>query len=227
MIFLFISPEIPHDEINELEDIADIVHDHELKLEEWIVTLKEKISRKQAEDHITTFKKSNNVKYTEYKHVAKYVINKDNNSEGINVTYEIIIPQDQNYAPELVVVIEGTTLTTSTINEYKTILKHARNQFFTKKHMRFTCLTASKNGKIANDDFLKKLSKKLDLMYVSTQKDVINEVSDKETIYGYTPKWKNEIIIENKPLNIQFVIQRLDDEKQKVIIGTPLLITEY
>ena len=227
IIFLFISPETPQNDYYELVDIATIIHDQELQLEEWVVTLKEKVTLKQVENHMTTFKKISNVKYTEYKHVSKYVINEDYNDVDINVTYEIIIPKDPHYAPELVVIMKGTSIMPVALSEYKEILKHVRNQFFTNNYMLFTCLTASKNGKIANDDFLKKLSNTLDLMYVSTQTDEKNADFNQEIIYGYTPKWKNEMTIENKPLNIQLVIQRHDDEKQKVIIGTPLLITEY
>lgn len=227
IIFLFISPETPQNDYYELVDIATIIHDQELQLEEWVVTLKEKVTLKQVENHMTTFKKISNVKYTEYKHVSKYVINEDYNDVDINVTYEISIPKDPHYAPELVVIMKGTSIMPVALSEYKEILKHVRNQFFTNNYMLFTCLTASKNGKIANDDFLKKLSNTLDLMYVSTQTDEKNADFNQEIIYGYTPKWKNEMTIENKPLNIQLVIQRHDDEKQKVIIGTPLLITEY
>lgn len=227
IITLFISLEIPHDEIYELEDIAIIAKDNQLTPEEWVVTLKEKISKERAQEYLTTFKKNSVVKYTEYKHVLKYVIHKEHKDNDIDIIYEITIPLDEKYTPEIVVVMKGTNLSTETLKEYKNTLKYVRNQFFTNKYMLFTCLMASKNGKIASDDFSRNVSKKLDLMYVSTESDVINGVSYQETMYGYTKKWNNEIFIENKPLNIQLVIQRHKDEKQKVIIGTPLLITEY
>lgn len=227
ILLIFISPDKPQNEISELEDIADIAMDNELIPEEWVVTLKEKITQKKAQEYLSTFKKYDIVKYTEYKYITKYVIRKDDYVENINVTYELSLPRDKEFQPEIVVVIRGTNLSKGTLNEYKNILKQIRNQFFTKKYMLFTCLIASKNGKIASDDFSKKVSEKLDLMYISTQLDIVNEVSYQETVYGYTQKWKNEIFIENKPLNIQIVIQGDNDEKQTVIIGTPLLITEY
>lgn len=227
ILLIFISPDKPQNEISELEDIADIAMDNELIPEEWVVTLKEKITQKKAQEYLSTFKEYDIVKYTEYKHVSKYVIRKDDYVENINVTYELSLPRDKEFQPEIVVVIRGTNLSKGTLNEYKNILKHIRNQFFTKNYMLFTCLIASKNGKIASDDFSKKVSEKLDLMYISTQLDIVNGVSYQETVYGYTQKWKNEIFIENKPLNIQIVIQGDNDEKQTVIIGTPLLITEY
>ncbi len=227
IILLFISPEIPHDEIYELEDIAVIAMDNNLATEEWVVILKEKTSAEQIQKYLTMFKKDYLVKHTQDEDVMKYIIYKDEKVNDIDVMYEITIPQDRNNSPELVATIKGTHLSDLIVEEYKNVLKHVRNQFFTNNYMQFTCLIASKNGKIASDDFSKKLSNNLDLKYISTQSDLLNGVSYQETIYGYTQKWKNEIIIENKPLNIQIVIQGDKDEKQTVIIGTPLLITEY
>lgn len=227
IMFIFIYPEMPHEEIYELEDIVAIAKQNSLNTEEWIVTLKEKLSNKQVQKHLTTFQKEHLVKRTEDKNVIKYIINSDDKMNDIDVTYEITIPQDHNHSSELVATIKGTHLSTSIVDEYKSVLKYIRNQFFTKKSRLFTCLIASKNGKITSDDFSKKLSKNLDLEYISTQSDMINEVSYQETIYGYTKLWNNEFLIENKPLNIQVVIQRHKNEKQKVIIGTPILLTEY
>lgn len=227
IIFLFISPEIQDEEIYELEDISAIITDNSLTTEEWTVTLKENISNKKVQKYLTKLKKDHLMELTEHKNVKKYVINSSDGTKEIDISYEIIIPHDQNHSPELVATIKGTQLSETVIEEYKSKLKYIRNQFFTKKSRLFTCLITLKDGMIASDDFSKKMSNKLDLKYVSTQKDMINEISYQETIYGYTTLWNNELLIENKPLNIQVVIQRHKNGKQKVIIGTPILIAEY
>jgi|SRR5690625_4065391 len=226
-MFIFIYPEMSHEEIYELEDIAKIAEDNNLTTEEWIVTLKEKLSNEQVQKYLTTFQKEHQVKKVEDKSVIKYFINSDDEINDMDVTYEITIPQDSNHSPELVATIKGTHLSLAIVDEYKNVLKYIRNQFFTKKSRLFTCLISSKDGKIASDDFSKNMSKNLKLKYISTQTDTINEGFYQETIYGYTKLWNNEFLIENKPLNIQVVIQRHKNEKQKVIIGTPILLTEY
>lgn len=227
MILIFISPEISDDEVYELEDIAKLAMDNYLHTEEWMVTIKEKISQEKIQSYVTELKKDHLVERTKHNNVIKYMINKKDEAPHIKVSYEITIPKDQSFSPELVAIIKGSNLSEDTVAEYKSVLKSVRNHFFTKKSYQFTCLIASKNDMIASDDFSNKLSKNLDLKYISTQSDMINNVSYQETIYGYTTLWNNQLIIENKPLNIQVVIQKHTNEKQKVIIGTPILITEY
>lgn len=223
----YISPEMPHKEINELEDLVTIAKDNNLHIEGWMVTLKEKVTTKQAQQHLTVLQKEHIIQETAHKEITKYIINNNDEENGIAVTYELTIPHDQSISPQLAVTIGGHHLSMSVMDTYKEILTSIRNQFFTKESSQFTCLTAIKNGKIASDDFFKKTVENLDLKHISTQVDIINEVPYQETIYGYTPLWDNELIIKNKPLNIQMVIQEFKNEKQQVIIGTPFLITEY
>src|SRR5690625_7268209 len=107
--------------------------DNELIPEEWVVTLKEKITQKKAQEYLNTFKKYDIVKYTAYKYIIKSVIRKDDYVENINVTYELSLPRDKEFQPEIVIVIRGTNLSKGTLNEYKNILKYNRKQNLTKK----------------------------------------------------------------------------------------------
>lgn len=227
IILLFISSDIPQAEIYELEDLAIIIEDNDLIIEEWNVTVKEKKSQKEIQEKLSLLKKAHTMQKGTDNNVTKYFADIHLKVSDMHVRYEIIIPHDHNYSSELVITIKGTNLNMTTIEEFKGVLTSVRNQFFTEKSNLFTCLITSKNGMIASDDFMRKMSKDLDLENISTQIDVINEVSHQETLYGYTTMWDNEVLIENKPLNVQIVIQKLKNEKQKVIIGTPLLITEY
>jgi hypothetical protein len=227
IILLFISSEELNDPSYELVDLVKLATDHDLAVEEWHVTIKEKFHEKEIDEIMIKLKKEYFVETIEDKNATKYLFNSMNMEDDIHVSYEIIIPQVKGHHSSLVATIKGTNVDEAALMNYKQILKSVRNHNFTKKSNLFTCLIAIDDVMIKSDDFTNEMLNELNLKHVSTQSDVINGVSQQETVYGYTALWNNEFLLNDNPLNIQIVIQRLKNAEQKVIIGTPIIITEY
>lgn len=226
-IFLFITPEISNIKTVELVELTELASDHSLMIEAWTVTIKEKISVDKANEIIERLNKDHTIHSTEDKNVIKYSITSAHNSEGVFVSYNVVIPKNKQHQVELIAIIDGTEFNDSILKKYESELMTIQNNYFTEKSRVFTCLITTKDVNIESDDFLNVLSKELELKYVSTQSDKINKLVLNETLYGYTPLWGNKLIVKDTPLNIQIVIQSTKNKKQKVIIGTPILINEY
>lgn len=226
-MFLFMTSITPDPELDELIALSEISTAHNLIIEAWTVTIKEKMSTDQIQQKLAILKKEYPIEVMEDKNVIKYFIEPDYSVKNISVSFTVTIPKDKQYTTELVATIIGDNLNEVTLKEYQHILNKMENIYFTKRSKVFACLTTTKSVMITSDVFSRKLSEQLELRYVSTQSETIKETLHNETIYGYTALWNNEILLKDNPLNIQVVIQNTENQKQKIIIGTPILITEY
>lgn len=227
ILLLFITPTSSIDQPNELLQLAHIIKDQPLEIDEWTVTIKEQMSTEQAIERVALLEDHYDIHMVEDKKTFKYLMNKKEQSTYIFLSFSVIIPKEKQYTAELVATIEGTDLENNTLKGYQELFNHIQNTLFTVNSNVFTCLMSTNSDIISSDVFLRKMSKMLELKYVSTQTEVIKDTLDKEIIYGYTTLWGNKIILDDHPLNVQIVIQSDENDKQKIIIGTPILITEY
>lgn len=227
ILLLLITPTSSLDQSSELIQLANILLDQSLEVDKWTVTVKEQMSSDQAIEKIGILEDEYVIKEIEDKKTFKYLFEKKVQSAHISLSFAVTIPKEKQYTAELVATIEGIDLEENTLKSYEKTLHHIQNTLFTASSKVFTCLTSINGDIISSDVFLRNMSKILELKYVSTQTEVIEETLHNETLYGYTTLWENRFLLNDNPLNVQIVVQSDENEKQKVIIGTPILITEY
>lgn len=226
MIFLIMISTPSIDQTSELIELNKIISEHDLEVEDWAVTIKEPLSVEQAHNKLDMFDDDYTIDLLEDKKTLKYTI-KEEQVDGIKVMFIITIPKESQYQAELISKVEGTNLDHTTLKEYKRQFQFIVDKYFTERSKVFTCLTTTNDDIINSDVFLEEMLRGLKLQHVSTQVEHINESLHQEIIYGYTTLWDNKILLEDNPLNTQVVIQSDGNQKQKIIIGTPILITEY
>ena len=128
---------------------------------------------------------------------------------------------------ELIASLEGQEWDETISKKYVEIHNQLTKTYFKNNAKKYTCIELINNGIIERDYILKALDKSLNINYHSTQIDTVNNRLHKEYIYGHTSLWDGEIIIDDRPINVQLVIDKNDQTMDNIIIGTPILMTEY
>lgn len=229
LLFLFVTTHTMAQDIksDELTDIASFVTGKNLKVDNWKVTLKEKIVREDIQAIIKALKRNHTVQKTEDENIVKYMFKDTHKSENIVVSYNVIIPKVGSYSAELIAVIEGASWSDSIEESYQLKRNLIVNRFFTKSKKTFACLTTHQGAIIGSDYFLKEFTNYLNLQHEVTQVDTVGKSAHKKIIYGYTELWEDKISISGSPVNFQVAVTTDENNKPKYTIGTPILINEY
>lgn len=225
---LLISPSFEKNiTVNELEDIVDIVNHHELEIDEWQVTIKEKIPLPDAKKIMNKLDGTESIVKEEDKHRVSYsMINRHMDSHLVE-TYDIILPQHSTGEAEVIAVLKAEVWNEEVEENYRQWQHLMLSEVFTKDYRSYTCLMTEFNAIITNDHLLNYIMEKLEIQHFQTQNDT-NKNSTLESIYyGYTPLWNQKVNGMDKPTNIQMAVTKNDIGARKFIIGTPILINEY
>lgn len=229
MIFLFftITSSASGQKVDELIELTGIVTDSNLQVDEWTVTMKEKMSTTNAEKMIDNLDTSYKVQVTETNEITKYkAVNKDN-KDKFNVIYELIIPKNDSLSSDVSVTIRGDSWDANIQEKYVKYSDRISTESFTENSRVYTCISIRDSDIINPVYIIDQIKSKLDLKIVSTQTDTVRNSPHKQFIYGYTPLWEEKIVVKTVPTNIQIVIERDEKGKENMIIGTPILINEY
>lgn len=214
---------------NELLDITNIILEDDHTIEGWNVTFKEKLSSKHLERVIKLLREEHqSLQVIDNEDTIKYYAQTTNGKkEEITESYHIVVPKNRQNSPEFSVSLEGSQWNDDQLLNYQLKSAEILRKYFTRNVERFTCVIATNNAIIREINFLKTIKNKLNLKNISTQIDTIDYSIRKKIIYGFTPKWDKNINVLDHRLNIQIVFQNFEDENPKMIIGTPILISEY
>lgn len=228
-LFLFITTNTMAQDIgsDELVDIASFVTNHELKVDQWEVTMKEKIDKGSIPSIIKTLSASYTVKKTADKNSVKYFFTDAHNSADVTVFYNVIIPKDGRYNAELTAVIAGSGWDESVKSGYKKKQDLISHQLFTESVKTYTCLTTQDDAIIDSDSFLREFAYYLNLQHEETQFDTVRNSTHEKVIYGYTSLWNQKFSINGTKMNVQIAVTNGDNGNPKYTIGTPILINEY
>lgn len=208
----------------ELMDISTMLTAYQYSIEDWTVTIKEKPSKEQLKQILYLLHHKDELKVSKDKNTRNYSVQNKDPQKGIIETYRMIIPKNKQHSPEFIVTIKGNYWNDDYTATYQARIMDVMKNYFTHNADTYTCVTAINDDIMEHVNFLEKLSKKL--RNITIQDDTINSIH-KNIMYGYTPKWDKNIKLLGQRLNVQVVSQEVEDGKQKIIIGTPILINEY
>ncbi len=212
---------------DQLTDIANFITTQQLEVQQWQTTMKESISRKRSEQLVDDLEGHFNKLVTEDEKKLKYSFQDTRFSDQFNVLYNVIVPKQKQYEPEIVVVIKGSIWSQEIEEFYKNTVTTIENLYFSDSMKKFACLTTAGNDIISGDYFLSTLTEHFKVQQTKTQFDTVKKSTHKKIIYGYTPLWAHKISVNNFPMNLQVAVTDNGSDYPTYTIGTPILINEY
>lgn len=212
---------------SELEDIVDIVTHHDLEIDEWQVTIKEKMPLPEAEEVIKKLDSTDAMIKKEDKHRVGYSLTDRHKNSDLVETYDIILPQHSNGEAEVIAVLKAGVWNEEVEENYRQWQHLMLSDIFKKDYRSYTCLITEFNAIITNDHLLNYIMEKLEIQHFQTQNDTTEKSMLESIYYGYTPLWNQKVNGMDKPTNIQLAVTKNDVGARKFIIGTPILINEY
>lgn len=229
LIIILLSSPITTAEIetNDVEDMIDIVVNNDLEIDEWEVTIKEKVNMNKKQEIVEEIKINGEYTRKENGNSVLYIFEDSHiYSESVE-TYNVIIPKNKSDDIEIIAVFKGYTWNEEIKTNYIKWLRTMMNNVFTKSARKYTCLTTKFSGIINADYVLNYIDKKLDIEHKQTQIDKNNNSTLDKVIYGYTPLWNQGVSIMDDPTNVQIAVITNKMGLTKFSIGTPILINEY
>lgn len=213
----------------EMASLSELVTENDLIVENWQVTIKEQMKIGRINRLMKKLQQENSYLFSSEKddNSIRYSFRNIQKDKSISETYNVLIPKDTKYKAQLIVVIEGNSWSETIEKSYFRKVNLLKKEFFSENSTKFACLNTTLSDKMSSDYFFKKMKESLNLLYIKTQVDTVENSTIKEIIYGYTSLWGQEIITMDKPMNLQMAIKNSENGTTKLTIGTPILITEY
>lgn len=214
-------------EKRELEDLVKIVLDNDLAIDEWKVTIKEKVTMSEAQEAINQIKTNDYFTRKESENSVIYSF------EGSHIfmenveTYTVIVPKNKHEKIEIIAEFKGYTWNEKIKTNYNKWLHTMVNQVFSPSAREYTCLTTEFNDIIDDDYVLNDIMEKLKTKHNQTQSDKNKSSTLQKVFYGYTPLWNQKVDVMDDPLNVQIAVIKNELGMVKFIFGTPILINEY
>lgn len=198
-----------------------------LETSEWNVTIKENMSKKDAENVLNTLTSKMEMTKSVDKNSEKYQATETNQATKSDMLYTIILPEKNHFKAELIVSINGHNWDETIETAYPKLINKIKESFFTGQSKIFACLTGDVHDTMSSVYLVDKVKNAYQARILSKQVDSNANSMIKDIQYGYTPLWKEKITIDGNPVNLQFVIKETKSGALKILVGTPILINEY
>src|SRR5699024_4191720 len=137
---------------DEIKNINNIIKYNNLKIDEWQITIKEKVERDKKQDIINNIKENGNYTRKERKNSVLYTFEDSHiYSESVE-TYNVLISKNKSDDIEIIAEFKGYTWNEKLNTNYEKWLRKM-NDIFTPSARIYTCLTTEFNG-IINADYV-------------------------------------------------------------------------
>jgi len=213
--------------VNVMEKLVNGFNEYKDTITEWNITIKEQMSQKDILKRVEKLKKEYNVVKTSGDGSQKFHVSDSDQITNGNVRFTAIIPDELRFKAEFIMSINGHNWNESTEQTSMKQVDRLKEHYFTNESKTFTCLTADIHDTINSVYFMDKVKESYQAKILSKQMDSNDKSMIKEIKYGYTPLWREKIIIDGNPINLQFVIKKTTDDAIEIRVGTPILINEY
>lgn len=231
LILLLFMPHFTMDsnqKADELVELAHVAQDANLEIEEWIMTINEKVNQKRVNQILKKLKKENsNVVTTHSNETKQYVVHEADATHPISITYRLLVPDNKQQLSTFTAEIKGTTQKNFSTKKYRKVNDLVTRTYFSDNANRFACLITKSDDIIKGVVFEEKIKEKLNFTPVFTQTDTVLNSTHNKITYGYIKEWDNKIKLHNHMINVHIVLAGTTSNKQRIIIGTPILINEY
>lgn len=198
-----------------------------LEASEWQVTIKENVSTEDAENVLNKLKRQMNMTETTDENSEIHQATVVDQATKSDISYQVILPESNHFKAEIIVSINGHKWGEPIRDAYQKKVNTIKKEFFTRHSKTFACLTGGVHDTISSVYLLDNVKNAYKANILSKQIDSNKKSMIKDIQYGYTPLWKENIIIDGKPVNLQFVIKETKSDALEITVGTPILINEY
>ncbi|KAB8126697.1 hypothetical protein F9U64_19350 [Gracilibacillus oryzae] len=219
-IFLYNGPIFSkqEDQLNELKDMVEVTGSNGFDLENWSIIIREKRQISNIDSFIS--KVEGYLFIESSKEGVKKFVADGQNGNGVNEHIVIVEIGKEQY--QIIYEISSPAFTKKVQNDYAEKLSRITNELFTSNAQYFTCVEAVSNDKIDIVCLIKNITKQLQMTTHSKLKD-----TNFTTWTGHTPEWDQVMEIDDQAINAQIAVKNTEDNQTTLIIGTPILVTEY
>lgn len=227
-ILLFLTGSIPpieqKDDIYELSNLRQQFKDGEENMA-WKVTIKDTIDTNTTKNLLNTVENEHLVTSTFTEKRVQYKMDiKRIKSMSVEITINHY--QEENQA-EVVIEIQGSDLNEDILKKYDELVTRIKQKYLSNEARVFTCISATYSATINRNELENGIIHVLELQSVSEIIDSLTDPKKQIVLSGYSSHIKEEITTTNKKFNAQIVIQTMDNGKNSLMIGTPIIIDEY
>ncbi|SET24957.1 TATA-box binding [Salinibacillus kushneri] len=212
--------------LQSLNDIHTFFQTEQLHVSEWQILMRDKVNIdiKNVDDILDTqFPNASVTHQIEDEQTIKILINNHNKMTGFNEQLSIVRQKNSSEA-EFKYILKGDKWNEEVEKEVKNTLSQQVLRLFDKNPTIFTCMRAQSNDNIKSNYLVDSFQ---DFMKMDKVKTINEENFD--TVSGYIHNWTvEEIPISQKEkMNVQIAVRNGLSHGANVIIGTPILVTEY
>ena len=208
-LFIPIKPETA------LDELTQFANQHQYPIESGELTIKETFTTNELSQIKT---KLNKAGFEETKQHEQYERNLNSQLHetitiiNINNSNEIMI----NYH------LKVNAHTLKRTNIFDKTVKSFISTFYTGEKREYACIKISDHDMMLSGKLFEEIQTKLDYQEI----DRIEE-PDLTVISGYSTQFKQNIPYKNETMNLQISVKQGSNEENQIMIGTPILMTEY
>src|SRR5699024_2917161 len=132
-LFFILSINVTTVKSNELIDIATFTTSQNYIIDQWNITIKEKIPNQKAYQLINLLQEEYSMTTSEDKQVLNYHFKTLHKNGNIIVVYRMTVPKNRHNSPQITVTIKGDQWSESILKKYQKISTKILHEYFTKQ----------------------------------------------------------------------------------------------
>lgn len=202
----------------QIEEMLNIAEENDFQLDKWEVVVRENLLIENVDEFIQGLG-GFEIGKTQIDGVTKY---RGDRHSSANIVESLLIVRTSEKEYQVIYKISSSDYSEEVKKTYLRKLDEMTEKLFTENAQYFTCLEAVKNGMIDIVCLIEKIAETLNLTIYDQLKD-----NKFQTWTGYTPKWEQSISIDDNEINTHIAVTKGSNNQSTLIIGTPILITEY
>lgn len=198
-----------------LDELIQLANQHQYPIEFGELTIKETFTTNKTSQIETELNKAGFEKTNQHQQYEREL-----NSE----LHETITIIKTNKATEISVnyQLRGNVNHLKQTDKYDRMVKSLISTIYTGEKREYACLKISDHDMMLSGCFFEKFQKNLNYQEI----DRIEE-PDLTVISGYSTQFKQQIPYKNEMMNLQISVKQGSNEENQIMIGTPILVTEY
>ncbi|GAA0289513.1 hypothetical protein GGQ92_002444 [Gracilibacillus halotolerans] len=215
--FLF-SSMTAQSEFHTIDDMVELAREQNMNLANWQMTIRELVLIQD----ITSFIEYQTGKgfYIGKKKDGNIQLNRQKQS-GLNETLLLVYTNDKDMY-HVSYFISSEEYSNEMKKNADNYIKSVKNDVFSQNAQKFSCIFTNFDGIIDFDVLKKSAINRLNLRTIEeTREDHF------WTWSAHNPKWEHNIEINDEQMNIQIAVKHTENNQSNIIIGTPILISEY
>lgn len=216
-----------HVDKDELMDLIQVAEVNNLSIIEWQIIYKAEVSDSELEKILEIISKNENTSSNKKEDYQVYTLTEREESPSLVIRYKILAANKPQNKSKIIITITSEETSKKAINHQNKISNSKIIKNITSELYIYTCLKAEKNDIMKKMNLEESIIKSFNLQNIQRYNDYLRNEINVTEIYGYNKKWNEFLVVDNKPINLQFVLLERATGEEEIIIGTPILIHEY